>query len=214
MNWLTLIVENIGTTLAKDVRITFDPPLTTTVKGLDLTKSALLRDGIAVLPPGRRVETLFDLSHDRLEQKLPMRYQVTVSFLDYRNRQQESLPYTIDLTYVYDLEQLGEKTMHNLVDEVDKLRTELEKWRDSDRGLLVVRRPTCVARAMSRVGSTPLRVPIAASRIHGYAPDSPGQRAWHSFVNRGSGGDAARLLAPRINRRRLRGRRFRARFSS
>ncbi len=143
MNWLTLIVENIGTTLAKDVRITFDPPLTTAVKGLDLTKSALLRDGIAVLPPGRRVETLFDLSHDRLEQKLPMRYQVTVSFLAYRNRQQESLPYTIDLTYVYDLEQLGEKTMHNLVDEVDKLRTELEKWRDSDRGLLVVRRPTC-----------------------------------------------------------------------
>jgi hypothetical protein len=146
MNWLTLVVENIGTTLAKDVRITFDPPLTTTVKDNDLTKSALLRDGVAVLPPGRRVETLFDLSHDRLEQKFPMRYDVSVSFRDYRNRQQESLPYTIDLTYLYDLEQLGEKTMHNLVDEVHQLRTEFEKWRDTDRGLLV-RRPSDVRRS-------------------------------------------------------------------
>jgi hypothetical protein len=100
MNWLTLVVENVGRTLAKDVRITFDPPLTTTVKDKDLTKSVLFREGIAVLPPGRRIETLFDLSHDRLEQRLPMRYEVRVSFRDYRNRQQESLPYIIDLTYL------------------------------------------------------------------------------------------------------------------
>ncbi len=93
MNWLTLVVENIGKTLAKDVRIAFDPSLVTTVKDSALAKSALIRDGIAVLPPGRRVETLFDLSHDRLEQGLPTRYEITVSFRDYRNRQQESLPY-------------------------------------------------------------------------------------------------------------------------
>jgi hypothetical protein len=146
MNWLTLVVENVGKTLAKDVRITFDPPVETTVKDNDLTKSVLLREGIAALPPGRRIETLFDLSHDRLEQKLPMRYEVSVSFRDYRNNLQESLPYTIDLTYLYDLEPLGEKTMHDLIGEVGKLRGELEKFHSNTQGLLV-RRPTDVRRA-------------------------------------------------------------------
>lgn len=145
MNWLTLVVENVGKTLAKDVRITFNPSLTTTVKDKDLTKSVLLLEGIAVLPPGRRIETLFDLSHDRLEQGLPMRYEVSVSFRDYRNRQQESLPYVIDLTYLYDLEPLGEKTMHDLVGEVIKLRGELEKFHRTH-GLLV-RRPSDVRRS-------------------------------------------------------------------
>jgi hypothetical protein len=145
MNWLTLVVENVGKTLAKDVRITFDPPLSTTVKDKDLTKSVLLREGISVLPPGRRIETLFDLSHDRLEQRLPMRYKISVSFRDYRNRQQESLPYVIDLTYLYDLEPLREKTTHDLVEEVSKLRGDLEKFHRTQ-GLLV-RRPSDVRKS-------------------------------------------------------------------
>lgn len=145
MNWLTLVVENIGTTLAKDVIITFDPPLTTTDKDNHLAKSTLLCDGIAVLPPGRRVETLFDLSHERLDQKLPMRYEVTVSFRDYRDRPQESLPYAIDLTYLYDLEPIGEKTIHNLVEEVRDMGAELKKWRVGE-GLLV-RQPSDLRRS-------------------------------------------------------------------
>jgi len=145
-NWLTLVVENIGTTLAKDVIITFSPPLTTTVKDNHLATSTLLRDGIAVLPPGRRVETLFDLSHERFDQKLPMRYEVSVTFRDYRNRPQESLPYAIDLTYLYDLEPIREKTMHNLVEELREIGSELKKWRDGERGLLV-RQPSDVRRS-------------------------------------------------------------------
>lgn len=146
MNWLTLVIENVGPTLAKEVKVTFDPPLTTTVKDNLLPDSTLLLEGIAALPPGRRVETLFDLSHDRLQQGLPMRYRVTVSFLDFRGRAQESLPYDIDLSYLYDLEKIGEKNVHDLVNEVAKLRKELEQWRDGDRGLLV-RRPADVYRA-------------------------------------------------------------------
>ena len=148
MNWLTLVVENIGTTLAKDVRIEFEPSLTTTDKSSRLKGSVMLREGIAALPPGRRVETLFDLSHERLKQGLQMRYQVTVSFLDHRGRRQEPLPYTIDLTYLYDLEPLGERTVHDLVDEVKGLRREIEKWRGTERGLLV-RRPTDVRRSVN-----------------------------------------------------------------
>jgi len=178
MNWLTMVVENIGKTLAKDVRITFDPPLTTTVKDNDLAKSVLIREGVAVLPPGRRVETLFDLSHDRLKQGLPMRYEVTVSFRDYRNRQQESLPYIIDLTYLYDLEPLGEKTMHNLVDEVHQLREELEKLRGRDHGLLV-RRPSDVRRSRN---DSAWQYALTGTRPSLAHPSAPPGLAWPARV--------------------------------
>ena len=140
MNWLTLVVENIGTTLAQDVRITFDPPLTTAAANNSLTTSALLRDGIAALPPRRRIETMFDLSHERLEAGLPMRYEVTVSFRDARGRQQRPLPYAIDLSYLYDLDTVRADSVHDLVAEVRRLRVEVERWRGPGRGLLV-RRP-------------------------------------------------------------------------
>lgn len=128
-NLLVLVIENIGNTLARDVKMAFDPPLSTTLKDSDLPGGVLVRDGIAVLPPGRRIETLFDVSHDRLEQKLPMRYGVTVEFSDFRRKHREQLPYVIDLGYLYDLDMIGEKTLHDVAASLDKIRQEIERWR-------------------------------------------------------------------------------------
>jgi len=90
-NMLNLIVENSGTTLARDVRISFNTPLRTSIADLELADSVLLREGIPSPPPRRRVATLFDLSHDRAKTDLPMRYDVTVSFTDAFGRHQEPL---------------------------------------------------------------------------------------------------------------------------
>lgn len=145
INWLTLVVENIGNTLARDVRITFEPPITTASKGNRLAESVLLQEGVPMLPPGRKIETLFDLSHERLALDLPMRYRVTVNYRNYRGKREEPLVYTVDLAYLYDLKPVGQRTTHHLVDEVTKLRREVEQWRDSERGLLV-RQPADVRR--------------------------------------------------------------------
>jgi hypothetical protein len=101
-----------------------------------------------------------------------------VSFRDYRNRQQESLPYIIDLNYLYDLEPLGEKTMHNLVDEVHKLRAELEKWRDNDRGLLV-RRPSDVRRSRN---DSAWQYALTGTRPGLAHPSAPSGLAWPARV--------------------------------
>lgn len=124
-NLLTLVIENTGTTLARDVKISFYPPLTTTVKDSKLIDGVLIREGIEALPPGRRIETLFDLSHDRLEQKLTMRYAVTVSFSDFRRKRMEQLPYVIDLAYFYELRLIGEKTLHDVGTSLDVIRQEM-----------------------------------------------------------------------------------------
>lgn len=130
-NCLTLVIENIGTTLARDVKITFDPSVTTTLSDSGLPGGALLQEGIAVLPPGRRIETLFDMSHDRQQEALPLRYEVTVEFADFRSKQMEPLRYVVDLGYLYDLEFIGEKTLHNVAESLDKIRREIERWRSS-----------------------------------------------------------------------------------
>lgn len=137
-NRLTLVVENIGSTLARDVKLTFNPPLSSSFDDNALAKSVLIREGISVLPPGRRIETLFDYSHDRLERKLPMRYEVIVDFTDHRGKAEESLPYVLDMEYLYDLEFESEKTLHNVADSLDKIRRQMEGWRSlRGRGLEV-----------------------------------------------------------------------------
>ena len=112
-NAFNLIIENIGKTLAKDVRIRFEPPLETTLENYDLSGSAMLREGIPSMPPGRRVVALFDMSRERLKSNLPMRYDVTVEYSDARDKRQEALNYVIDLHHLLGLQRLTEYGVHD-----------------------------------------------------------------------------------------------------
>src|SRR5688500_7639878 len=54
-NLLDLVIENIGTTAARDVHIEFDPPLKQSRDDeYPIGESALIKEGIRMLPPGRR----------------------------------------------------------------------------------------------------------------------------------------------------------------
>lgn len=131
VNLLTLVIQNTGTTLARDVRIAFDPPLTTSLTDSKLPGGVLVSEGITALPPGRRIEMLFDLSHERLEQQLPMRYTVTVDFSDFRRRRMSQLAYVVDLTYLYEMRIIGEKSVHDIAVSLDEIRQEIQRWRST-----------------------------------------------------------------------------------
>lgn len=98
--YLDLVIRNIGTTLATDVRFDFSPRLRSGSyedEGIDISDFHLLKQGIASMPPGRELRFLFDegpLIFQRDE--LPRRYDVEVSFRSTRGPQ-EALRYTIDL---------------------------------------------------------------------------------------------------------------------
>jgi hypothetical protein len=130
-NLLLLVVENIGATLARDVQISFQPALTTSLADSHLPSSALLREGITSLPPRRRIEMLFDISHDRLKADLPLRYDVTVKFKDARGRSQEPLRYVIDLAVLYDLEVVQERNVHHAAEALEKVSDTLKSWSTS-----------------------------------------------------------------------------------
>jgi len=125
-NLLLLVIENIGMTLAKDVKITFTPALTTSLADSALPQSVLLREGIPALPPRRRIEVLFDVSHDRLAANLPLRHDVLVAFKDHRDRSQEPLRYVLDLAFLYDLEAVGERHLHHAAKALEEVNQTLK----------------------------------------------------------------------------------------
>jgi hypothetical protein len=66
-----LVISNIGKTTARDVRVTFDPELSSAsfdakpgiVPPRDLKP---FREGVPSLPPGKRVPVLIDIFHQRM----------------------------------------------------------------------------------------------------------------------------------------------------
>jgi hypothetical protein len=122
-NLINLVIKNVSNTLATDVRMEFDPPLKSSDASNQLPSSLLIREGIPTLPPGRRIHVFFDATHERIKTDLPLRYDVTVSFKDYRGRQQERLLYRLDLEPLYDVNYITEYGVHHAA----KALREIEK---------------------------------------------------------------------------------------
>ncbi len=130
-NLLNLVIENVGSTVARDVRLNFTPPLQSSSDKIDLESTVLLREGVPMLPPGRRIQTFFDASHDRKDSgDLPMRYDVTVSLSDYRGRQQEEQRYVIDLQHLYGLTEIREYGIHHASQALREIEKSVKKWSD------------------------------------------------------------------------------------
>ncbi|WP_229076071.1 hypothetical protein [Actinoplanes sp. DH11] len=133
-----LKIQNIGKTMARDVRIKFDQPLTSTLANPGFTKSRLLREPIPMLAPGRSVSLLFDSFPDRYERrkKFPMDHTVTIEYDDDRGTPYTDPPYPLDLD-AYVGASSDPKGLAELVREVEKIRHEMKSWTDEGRGLLV-----------------------------------------------------------------------------
>lgn len=76
---LVLLVENTGSTLARDVKITVDPPLVSASsdKMTERVQRGLSRT-IPMLPPGRRLKWAFDVSSRRFASDLPTAFTFNV----------------------------------------------------------------------------------------------------------------------------------------
>jgi hypothetical protein len=116
---LYLVIQNIGPTMARNVKITVSPELASS-HGADLDSAladALART-IPMLPPGRRLEYFFD-SQQRFGSDLPMTFDFTVT-ADGPAGPVEELSYTVDLNVL--LESLiGERPSKRMEDKTQKL---------------------------------------------------------------------------------------------
>ncbi len=99
--FIELVIHNIGRTVARNVRVSFDRPLESSEEtpGYKLSESASLRDGIPTMPPGKRVTAFFDSSLARHKTDLPRTYRATVTYEDYKGRPQEPAEFVLDLNF-------------------------------------------------------------------------------------------------------------------
>jgi hypothetical protein len=111
-----LVIQNVGETLAKDVRVFFDPPLVTTLDNdeMAIASSFALKEGIPSLPPGREHRMLFENMPDRYAREdLPRRYEVTVTSSG-RRGPEEPLVQVLDLNVFYGYHRLEQYGVHHV----------------------------------------------------------------------------------------------------
>lgn len=134
-----IAVANLGPTMARDVRITIDPPLTSSIKGEELDRVKMFREAIPSLAPGRRIRTILDSSISRERQEYPDIYTVRVRYTDDTGQRHFDDNQVIDLGLYWDTSEIRRKTIHNAVEQLEKLVTEAKKWTaDLGGGLLTV----------------------------------------------------------------------------
>lgn len=125
---LFLFVKNIGTSLARDVSIQVDPPLTTS---LDFEMGAikmLSGDGIPTLAPGKELRTLFDMGFRRHEAGLPLLYSVMISYTDHRGKRKFSESTFLDIEQYTHMRFVERKDIHNVYKAMEKMQRTFDKW--------------------------------------------------------------------------------------
>lgn len=137
VDWLTeIVVENVGVTVAQDVKISFDPPLESTMqRPWAWEESTLFTDGIPTLPPNKRITVFFDSIIERYESEMPLSYTATVTYRG-AGKQNFNERHVLDLG-LYKGTSPPPKGLPDLVDKVGKVHEEMRKWTDGISGLRV-----------------------------------------------------------------------------
>ena len=127
-NWLIyLIVKNIGKTVAKNVKLEFEPKLKNS-RGEDINNIPLIKEGIGSIPPGYEIKTFFDTTINYLNNdEYPLNYVAKISYKSDIQDKIRNSEQTLDLSVYKGLSFIDEKGMHELVKEIEKLERNNEK---------------------------------------------------------------------------------------
>lgn len=133
-----LTIENIGVSLAQEVRISVDPPLRRSYESDDGPATPIMSwhifaNGIATLAPRQRIDLPFDIIRERLkDEKLPDRYRFTVDAKGPFGPA-PTLRYDVDLG-VYRHEYTDELTTHHVATALREIDGVLKWFRQREIG--------------------------------------------------------------------------------
>jgi hypothetical protein len=124
-----LEVVNMGTSLAKDVRIEIDPPLESAID-IEVGKLRMLNEGIATLAPGKKYRTFFDMGFRRNEDRpdLPMNYIARVRYSDERGKRSFDETLNLDMDQYMHISTVTRHDLHDIHGQLERIRKVFEKW--------------------------------------------------------------------------------------
>ena len=123
-----IVVENAGAGTAKDVEFKFDPGLQSSEKNHHPEK--FFETPKSIIPPGHRIRLHFDSWPSLFQSQNPKRYTVQVAYRGAENNLEYAVTHVLDVGDHEHRVELQRKGMHDLVGEVEKLRTELTRRLD------------------------------------------------------------------------------------
>lgn len=136
-----LRISNLGTVMARDVRFTFDRPLTSTLQ-MKLMELQIFKQRIEALPPGQVIETFFDTFFNRDEKD-----DRTVATVIYRGdggrRFRDRMD--LDLGLYRNTSPVRGKTLDDVYKEVETIAETLRDFKAGGGGGLLVVTPKDVA---------------------------------------------------------------------
>jgi hypothetical protein len=144
--WSTIIelkIKNVGTTLARNVKFEFNPAMSTTLDDTPgrgpIMDMNLFRNGIPSLAPGKEITILFDRFPTRVEQNLPLTYDVRVSYTD-NSGTPWSEPTVLDLAMYLGTGGITRHDIHDVHKRLEEIVREIRKWTFSGGGVKVMDR--------------------------------------------------------------------------
>jgi hypothetical protein len=131
-----LVVENVGSTPAFDVKIEFDKPLRSTMKEIEQVR--MLREPSPMLPPGRKFRATWEVAHEVFDggYPYPLSYKATANYKDASGRCYGPETYFLDFR-AYEGQAVGLKGLNELANSLDALQKVHKKWTNGTSGLLV-----------------------------------------------------------------------------
>ncbi|MDI2127953.1 hypothetical protein [Yinghuangia seranimata] len=124
-----VVVQNVGQSVARDVRIVFDPPLTSAKpsEGYVIAEVTMFKKGIPTLPPGQRLTAFLDTGPNRVNSTEPMEYTATVACTGPFGVVTPEV-YLLDLAVFGDVTTLDTRDIHDVADELKKINTTIKAW--------------------------------------------------------------------------------------
>jgi hypothetical protein len=132
-----LQIANLGTSLARDVKIVIDPPLESAIN-TDLGNLKMLNEGIATLAPGKMYRCLFDMGFRRVEANLPMNHVATVVYTDETGKRPFKERLDLDLGQYMNMKFVQRRGVHDLHQQLEAIHKTIENWGHDQHGLIAM----------------------------------------------------------------------------
>jgi poly(A) polymerase Pap1 len=135
-----LRIVNVGTTMARNIRFKFAPPIESTFDSdaslPGVARLTIMKDAIRSLPPGKEIRFLFDAVMDRNKSQLPDTYDVTVTYegeerkrlFPDAEREQFTETMALDLNIYSNLTHIDRRGEHDIHERLKEIRDVLKKW--------------------------------------------------------------------------------------